>query len=278
MAKSLCIYHANCVDGFAAAWVLKTYGSREFDFHPGVYQEEPPDVTGRDVYLVDFSYPRAVVEKMLVTASRIILIDHHKTAIEDLKPLIEDRKILALVDVNHSGAMLAWIWCNGKYMRGIPPLLKHIEDRDLWLFKLDGTREIQASLFSYPYDFDVWDRLMGMDPQVLRCDGIAIERKHHKDVSELVSVTKRRMIIGGYDVPVANLPYTLSSDAGNLMAQNEHFAACYYDTPNGRCFSLRSTDAGVDVSEVAACYGGGGHRNAAGFRVPFTHSLAAPIL
>lgn len=69
-------------------------------------------------------------------------------------------------------------------------------------------------------------------------------------------------------VPVANLPYTMSSDAGHLMTAGEPFAACYVDTPNGRTFSLRSTDEGVDVSAVAQSFGGGGHRNAAGFSAP----------
>lgn len=70
--------------------------------------------------------------------------------------------------------------------------------------------------------------------------------------------------------------YTLTSDAGHLMCKpyespNLHgeivtpkFAACYWDTPKGRTFSLRSI-GDFDVSAVAAGYGGGGHRNAAGF-------------
>lgn len=58
------------------------------------------------------------------------------------------------------------------------------------------------------------------------------------------------------------------------MAQGELFAACYWDTPTGRVFSLRSTDEGMDVSVIASQYGGGGHRNAAGFRVAFDHELA----
>jgi len=74
--------------------------------------------------------------------------------------------------------------------------------------------------------------------------------------------------IGGHDVPVANLPYTLTSDAGHRMAQGEPFAACYWDTPEGRVFSLRSSANGLDVSAIAADYGGGGHDNAAGFRMP----------
>ena len=51
------------------------------------------------------------------------------------------------------------------------------------------------------------------------------------------------------------------------MAEGEPFAACYWDTPEGRVFSLRSSSDGVDVSEIAKQFGGGGHKNAAGFKI-----------
>ena len=77
--KPLIIYHSNCADGFSAAWCFwRRYGS-EADYHPGVYQESPPNCTGRDVYLVDFSYKRAVVEAMLMVARKITLIDHRQS-------------------------------------------------------------------------------------------------------------------------------------------------------------------------------------------------------
>ena len=53
------------------------------------------------------------------------------------------------------------------------------------------------------------------------------------------------------------------------MSENEPFAACYYETEKGRVYSLRSQEYGVDVSVIAALFGGGGHKNAAGFRVNF---------
>lgn len=271
----LCIYHHNCADGFGAAWVFKRFADREFDFHPGVYQDAPPDVEGRDVYLVDFSYKRPVVEALREKASRLVLIDHHKSAIEDLAPMIESGAIEALTDLNQSGAMLAWRWFNGNFSKP-PKLLEHIEDRDLWRFALPGTREIQANVFSHPYDFEVWDRLMEADLDALRAEGAAIERKHFKDIDELIKVVTRRMVIGGHAVPVANLPYTLTSDAGHALAKGEPFAACYWGTPEGRVFSLRSADDGMDVSEIAKQYGGGGHLRAAGFRVPWSHELAGP--
>lgn len=298
----MCIYHGNCADGFGAAWVVRKALGPDVEFVAGVYGAEPPDVTGKDVILVDFSYKYDVLAALANKANSIIVLDHHKSAAEDLarfEPFhagieVDTRHddgsrllgwktahsmahsqngpaIACCFDMNRSGAMLAW---DHFFPDQEPPqLLRHIEDRDLWLFKLEGTREIQANLFSYPYDFDVWDKLMAADVLSLVSDGAAIERKHHKDVAELVEVTKRRLVIGGIDVPVASLPYTLTSDAGALMAQGEPFAACYWDTPTGRVFSLRSTDQGMDVSEIASQYGGGGHRNASGFRVPFGHEL-----
>lgn len=280
MKKPLCIYHGNCADGFGAAWVFNNYADREFDFHAGVYQQPPPDCAGRDVYLVDFSYKRAVVEEIIKVATRVVLIDHHKTAIEDLAPLIESKQIEALVSLEHSGAVLAWQWFHGNFAPP-PAILRHIEDRDLWKFELAATREIQAAIFSYPYDFDVWTTLADSFDEHgnsnLAVEGAAIERKHHKDIKELLGVTQRRMMIGGHNVPVANLPYTLVSDAAHQMAKGEPFAACYWDTPKGRVFGLRSTDEGMDVSEIAKQYGGGGHRNASGFTVPFSVAQSMEI-
>ena len=300
--KMMCIYHGNCADGFGGAWVVRKALGEQVEFVAGVHGQEPPDVTDKDVIIVDFSYKYEVMARLSWKANSIIILDHHKSAAEDLGKFppfhagvrVDGRHpdgsvalgwesahismnsqnspaIACCFDMNRSGAMLAW----DHFFPGQEPpmLLRHIEDRDLWLFQLDGTREIQANLFSYPYDFEVWDTLMATDVQSLRSDGAAIERKHQKDVAELVAVTKRRLVIGGHDVPVASLPYTLTSDAGHLMAQGEPFAACYWDTPDGRVFSLRSTDDGMDVSEIAKQYGGGGHRNASGFRVPFGHEL-----
>ena len=284
--RPLVIYHGNCADGFSAAWCFWRKYRDGADYVAGVYQQDPPDVTGRDVFLVDFSYKRPVVEQMLKVAKSVTLIDHHKTAIEDLQPLFADfefdalaygtdRRAIWYCDLERSGATLAWDYLFPGEQR--PPLLGHIEDRDLWRFKLPGTREIQAFVFSHEYTFEQWDEMMTADHVELlkmTAAGAAIERKHHKDVAELVGVCKRRMVIGGHDVPVASLPYTLVSDAAHAMAIGEAFAACYWDTANGRVFGLRSTDEGADVSDIAKQYGGGGHAKAAGFTVPRGHVLA----
>jgi oligoribonuclease NrnB/cAMP/cGMP phosphodiesterase (DHH superfamily) len=264
MKRPLCIYHGNCADGFTAAWVAYNACEGDIDLHPGVYQTEPPDVTDRDVFLVDFSYKRPVLELMREKAKSITILDHHKTAEADLKDLAG---INTIFDMERSGARIAWdFWNPG---RKHPQTLLHVEDRDLWRFALPMTREIQANIFSYPYELETWDRLMAADPMELAKEGQAIERKHHKDIGELIGVVTRRMVIAGHNVPIANLPYIHVSDAAHALAKGEPFAGCYWDTPKGRTFGLRSSDAGLDVSEIAKQYGGGGHRNASGFTVSY---------
>lgn len=287
MSRPLCIYHGNCADGFTAAWVVRNALTGDVDFHPGVYGEAPPDVAGRDVVMVDFSYKRPVLEMMAHDARSILILDHHKTAQADLAGIDTPRPWAdhlheatyaehgywaALFDMDRSGAQLAWDYFYPDETDNRPGLVDFVADRDMWRFDLLNSREIAAWVFSHDYTFETWDeiarRIMG---DFLACvaEGRAIERKHHKDIRELLKVTRREMNIGGYCVPVANLPYTMASDAAGKMAEDAPFAACYFDRPGGRVFSLRSRgEDAVDVSEVAASYGGGGHRNAAGFQMP----------
>lgn len=272
----LCIYHSNCADGFSAAWALRRYYPNA-EFHAGVYQEPPPDCTGKHVYLVDFSYKREVLEKIIEQADLVTILDHHESARDDLIELMSAKKIKGVFDMKRSGAMITWNWF---FPREDPPqVLNHVQDRDLWTFELEGTREIQAAVFSYEYTWENWDRLMGMDRgdiKVLRLMGEAIERKHFKDIRELMEKCRKVMLIDGYHVMAYNLPYTMSSDVGHISVKEKSapFGVCYWDTLTHREFSLRSTDKNPSVKDIAIKFGGGGHRNAAGFKVPLNHELA----
>ena len=284
--KPLVIYHANCADGFSAARCFHHYDNDRYEFFPGVYSKPPPDCTDRVVYLVDFSYKKDVVKEICKVAKIVVFLDHHKTAMDDLIDL--DKKCSNFYnhsDINKSGAMIAWDYLFEHSGIEKPILLGHIQDRDLWKFKLPRTREISAAVFSYEYTFENWDILMGHDSVALMHlshAGAAIERKHHKDIAELLVTCKYMMVIGDRVVPVASLPYIFSSDAAHIMARDYNngndFAACYWDTPTGRTFSLRSTEWGTDVSLVAAQYGGGGHKHAAGFSVSKDHRLANRVI
>ena len=109
-SKPLVIYHYPCLDGFTAAYaVWKVHP--DWEFYPAKHGDPPPEVTGRNVYFVDFSYKRPVIEDMLTKANKITILDHHQTAMDDLKNLANIYSIDKLevhFDMNKSGARLAW--------------------------------------------------------------------------------------------------------------------------------------------------------------------------
>lgn len=74
--------------------------------------------------------------------------------------------------------------------------------------------------------------------------------------------------IGGYIIPVCNAPHYYASELAGFMAEGKPFAGVFSTNGEDEFWSLRSrSDAGVDVSAIAKQYGGGGHKNAAGFKV-----------
>lgn len=68
--KILCIYHGNCTDGFGAAWAMRHHHKVPIEFYPAVYGKEPPDVRGRCVYMLDFSYKRGIMARGRVFSLR----------------------------------------------------------------------------------------------------------------------------------------------------------------------------------------------------------------
>lgn len=277
--RTICIYHANCADGFTAAWCVRFALGGKVSFIAAGYGSEPPDVTGADVIIVDFSYKWRVLERMAQKARSILVLDHHKTAQAELANLPEPARTwsehrtqagnpVAIFDMDRSGAQMAFDYFVDTPSRA---LVDYVADRDLWRWQLDASREINAVIGTLDMTFEQWDELNRRlecpeDRADVAAEGAAILRAHDKLVRQVIDTTRREMVIGGHLVPVANAPYSLASDVAGTLAQDAPFAASYLDGPDGRAFSLRSRGDGLDVSEIAALYGGGGHRNAAGFR------------
>lgn len=223
MKKLLCIYHGGCDDGFGAAWVVRrAYGDQRVEFYPGVYNAPPPDVAGRDVLFVDFSYKRPVLEEMRASAQSILILDHHKTAEEDLaafgtmdisKPGYLQRwyehvrevrghfgtcPVATVFDMERSGTGLAWDFFHAGAPR--PDVVSYIEDRDLWRKALAGGDEFTIALRSYPQTFEQWDTLFtdtpfrygdyaaSIDPEGVRrliAEGGSIQRYYRLQVEVL---------------------------------------------------------------------------------------------
>lgn len=266
--RKLVIYHGGCIDGQGAAAAF--YAAHpDATFYPGVYQRPLPPTEGLDVYFVDFSCPLVVLKKILETANSVTIIDHHKSAIEELSGF-EHPKLNKVFDMMRSGAVLTWNYCFPD--KELPPILFHIQDRDLWKFESPATKAVTAYLYSLDFDIQEWHQMLvdksywTYRQERIKAAGEALVRQDEKRIHEL-SRGIRWLKIGGHVVPAVNANKFFASDLGNALALPDSFAAIYHDTPDGRVFSLRSSDEGIDVSKIARRYGGGGHRNAAGFKV-----------
>jgi oligoribonuclease NrnB/cAMP/cGMP phosphodiesterase (DHH superfamily) len=264
MKKGICIYHGGCPDGFASAWLWWQVFRDDFEYYPGVYNQPPPDVSGRKVVLVDFSYKRPIMEQIIKDAESVEIIDHHQSAEEDLKDLVGAKTLI--FDKSHSACILTKKYLNKNHQSTNFPttagqLLEYIEDRDLWTLKLPSNGEFYAALRSYPQEFELWN---SFNVACLIKEGISIRRYHLEIKKEMMKNVITRTI-GGHAVPCVNAPWLFASEIAGDLAEGQPFAACYWDTPNGTTYSLRSKENGLDVAKIAEQYQGGGHKHASGF-------------
>jgi nanoRNase/pAp phosphatase (c-di-AMP/oligoRNAs hydrolase) len=260
MSNKVIIYHDKCHDGITALWCALQSNWDDAEPYPAKY-DEPPDLDrlrDKEVLIVDFSWKRGPILQVAEVAKSLLVLDHHRSAEVELEGLD-----FCVFDMERSGAGIAWDHLVGGPR---PALVDHVEDRDLWRFALDDTKEIHAACNSYPLDLKHREQLMKATTYQLADEGRAILRYHDKLVESSAKYPKRQTI-AGHDVPTINCPtIELVSDICHLLAKGEPFAATWFEKPNGDVvYQLRSAPDGIDVSEVAAQHGGGGHKHAAGF-------------
>lgn len=260
----LCIYHKNCADGFGAALAVKVYCDKlgvECEYLPAQYGDTIPNVTGKTVFVVDFSYDRQTLISLNEQAEKLTVIDHHKSAMEDLAGLE-----YCVFDMSRSGAVLTWETLNPDLPT--PLLLKYVQDRDLWLWQMEHSKEVSAALLTLEKRLELWmPYLDDLKVQELIVKGGAIVDYQNLQLAKTPQGEKIPMAtIGGYRVPCVNSTH-LVSEMGEVLAQGFPFAALYFDRLDKRVYSLRSAKDGIDVAKIAEQYGGGGHFHAAGFAV-----------
>lgn len=263
--KTFVLYHGSCADGFGAAWAAWLALGDSATYLPVYYGHPVPEQVegGSDVLIVDFSYPREILEALRGRVRSLLVLDHHATAKADLAGLDYAR-----FDTSKSGAVLAWEhFFPG---RPVPELIRYLQDRDLWQWQLPESREVSAALRLYPMDFQVWLNL-AENIDLLRQEGRVAVRV----VLQQAERTARRAVwrpVGEHLVPVVNAAHFIS-EIGHAMLElypEAPFTASYFDGDDGlRHWSLRARKD-FDCSAVAKQFGGGGHPQASGFeqRIP----------
>jgi len=268
VTSPLIIYHANCVDGWTAAWVA--YRHADPELHAAHYGDASPDVRERSVFVVDFSYPRETLIDMYEKSLSLRVLDHHSTAAADLEGLP-----FCTFDMERSGAGLAWdILETGPR----PWLVDYVEDRDLWRWALPNSRAVSAYIATQPFTIEAWDALAALRVEDVVERGRAVLSYVERRVESMVERAARGWLSHQVDAdtlayePCAVVNCTGEmSEVGNTLASKHPFAALWFQNAEGEyIYSLRSDASNpehVDVSVIAKLFGGGGHKHAAGFKV-----------
>jgi len=293
--RSPLIVHHDDEDGICGALTFWLATDKQAELIPAEHGDAvPPDeiFENRAVFIVDFSYPREVLKRIDDLATKLVLLDHHKSAEQACKGLP-----FAHFDMQRSGARMAFDYVtqdakmvgplskDPDLMDRLDLLSRYVQDRDLWTNELEHTEEVTAWLRSFPKTIDAWYRIAQRFPHQsvqgttdfdeIITEGEAILRRQKQDINWLLSLHRKGTYLSDdkiLRVALVNSPL-FASDIGHRLIRDEDidFACIYSVDKSGKyVYQLRSDTEQCDVSKIAKKFGGGGHKRASGFRSLFT--------
>ncbi len=283
--KNIVLYHGGCADGFGAAFIAAmALRLIEDEIQAVSYGKPAPidDCRGKNVYIVDFSYPAAELLQLVEVAESVVVLDHHKTAQAELEGLSATGLTIEF-DMERSGARMAFDYFQkeapwGSSDRGqLDKLSRYIQDRDLWQWKLTHSREVSAFIAAVPKELEEWRSNLlyrRWDSIVAAGDAILMATNSQVQLMTRDGAWREVDFEGRHGVAMINICGAApGSEILNVLAKGRPFAVGWDQRGDGSYyFSLRSDDEGIDVGVFAAelkrrgiAHAGGGHARAAGF-------------
>lgn len=290
------VYHQikqgiHCPDGIASAWIMNkffknTYPEQKINWLGMSYADKVPVIPDKSrIYIVDFSFPAAVMEKWADHGCKVIIHDHHISAKEMIQSLSD--RIFKQFDETECGATIVW---RCYFPEENPPaFLRHVKERDMgtvwdlgqdkfWTCKTNIIHKAMSRLrYSRTIDeiFEIYDGLAALSEKqlslILKPLGQPILKAERSkcltacDRAKLVDFDGHNVIY----VKIEESERSIISEIGKMLYQSYAPDADFalIAIPDGS-YSLRSNKVGnnFDVSAIAVKYGGGGHRNSAGFK------------
>lgn len=287
--KTIVFFHGKCFDGsMAAAAALKAVLKRTLPgdtlIHPISYMDDMfkegglvetlnPDGDKAKYYFVDFCPTLDALRRISEMGDEAVVLDHHESAQNNVKEAHGLPGLSIFFDMGRSGAGMAWEHFHGKH--DIPELTQYVEDRDLWKFRLEGTREAIAWL-SVSATLDSPSEYLAaieeFEEHKDRCihAGIYIRKEMEVQIAAMGSKW-RGVTLEGYPMGAIVNATCYPSEVAEYVYTNWDvpYVIVYSITKDGRvALSLRSNQYNPKSIAVNAMstrlFGGGGHRNAAG--------------
>ncbi len=276
---TIIIYHADCPDGFGAAYAAwKKFGDTASYIPRPMPAPVPEGLLDKDLFIIDYSYDKSTLEHLVATNKSVIVIDHHQSAEAAVTAFPQN-----IFDKSHSAAVLAWQYFHPD--TEVPSVLLYVEDHDIWNHALPEHVEFNVALHQIPRTFSNWDILIeNLKDENFLINFIAkgsLLAKFEAGIITDLATLRERVLFEGHEVWALNFGGHYKSILGNMLAEENAAIGgtalgIIYNHAKGKVnISLRSK-GDIDVAAIAEKFGGGGHKNAARIQVnsftelPFT--------
>lgn len=292
----------HCLDGVTAAVAVARFHAgveveASFANNPEINQAiqavpVPPAGRNEELWITDISWNTpetdAHLRALAAAGTRVVWIDHHRTAIERVKrggvdvPLatmvVEDTYAASRLVFDHLKSRLV---AEQRTPSGRPEdaagflalekLVALADDNDRWIHALPGSRELALTVGAMR-DATAYQELLGVDAEVTYTPAMReAEARVTAEVAAthaLAERTRHARTVGDVTVLAAwcaGYPSEIG-DAWGKATPNAVIAL--YDTRSDGVSFRRSPASQVDLSRVAETFGGGGHAAAAGCKIP----------
>lgn len=298
-------YHANCMDGCGSAAVAKLWAWAEkqlvrekyfsFELVPFQNGEVLPNNWAKSeithVYFIDCVATNedliAIITAPFDTRKEVIILDHHQSNIDRIKgdPLLDKyfSKGHSVLDSSRSGCGIAWDYFFPEEKQR-PTFVSMIEDRDLFRFISPWSKPFYHFLGTLGFNIDKYAEVL--KKEIVNSDFRDPKQPLHEEIKlgqvigeyydqQIERFSKNNYIglfeLGDHLIPFFNVSFEYGSDlcAKTINANNIERAGYITMEDNGFIRGgLRSRKDIQDCHTICIeMFGGGGHPNAAGFKV-----------
>lgn len=300
--------HGGCPDGTGAAAIALLHSmlsKRAISLTFLHYGDVAPSAKGKRVVVFDFSFDDESTLRLITEAVVFSVYDHH----EGQEVVMNKYRSNCFFDNTRSGAVLAWKFFFGS--SAIPLWVLCVEDRDLWKWELEQTKAF-CTFLSYGTDGTPlgWLKILyDLSPEKLRiacdslCGGDRISDwlggetpgklgtdwqiyistgKRYAEVEEILIARQVKVFIKskfcGFLTGVGNVTMLISDTCNSFLKSNPDYDVAMSWRFNSWSktwdFSVRSRDGDkANCFTIAKKFGGGGHKRAAGFKLPGSQSI-----
>ena len=263
-----CFYHSADLDGHCSGAIIKRkYPNCEMI---GInYREKFPWDTikeNEEIIMVDFSLQPFSEMERLATHCNLTWIDHHISAIK----AYQDSEIKTIYAVLSNQKAACELTYEHYYNTDLPRFIWLLGRYDVWHLTAD------KDILPFQYGMRLGDTLPTaaiwknlFDGLILNIidNGKVILKYQDIENAKYIKAFSFEKIFEGHKAIVINRGSTNSQMFNSVWDESKYdIMITFVYKGNKYTVSLYTTKANIDVSEIAKKYGGGGHKQAAGFQ------------